>query len=243
MKYKNGWRLTGHSMISLKGWMQKSMRVWCLLALFMLLGYMAVSIQAGEKGRISASNEINKERLITIGRIVVFGTEEDPKVFFARGENPSGKGQCPLCHQASRSMHELDRGPSFINLEVRSHERIKEGRYKEFMERYANGEPRTGINPHAKTGGEYIIESMYCPSCYIAKSPDFMWKDNSDSLMPAMSFPPVDLTDEEIIAVTAYIQSMDTPGNYSKVTAKEDWERYFGKKITLTEESFKHLRQ
>lgn len=55
-----------------------------------------------------------------------------------------------------------------------------------------------------------------------------------ESPMPIINKPPIMLTDFEIVAVVAFLQAKDTPGDFSKVTAKRDWEHYFGKKLTVT---------
>lgn len=106
-----------------------------------------------------------------------------------------------------------------------------------YVERYSTeGDPETGTKPHAKTGGEYLIESLYCPRCYVVKDHGIKGTNDLESTMPVITRPPVNLTDFEIVAVVAYVQSKDTPGDYSKVTAIDDWESYFGKKFTFTPE-------
>lgn len=51
-----------------------------------------------------------------------------------------------------------DRAPVLVGLEVRSHDRVKEERYKMFAARLATGDPNSGITPQAHTGGEYILK-------------------------------------------------------------------------------------
>lgn len=179
-------------------------------------------------------NEISPERLARIGKIVLFGTD-NPLAVPARGEGPIGKGQCPLCHQFFKEQ-KADRAPVLMGIEALSHQRIKEERYQKFKTRHEAGEPNTGIRPHAERGGEYIIESEYCPGCYIPVGYGIKGTNDTESAMPIINKPPIALTDFEIVAVAAYIQSQDTPGDFSKVTAKDDWEHYFGKKLRLTPE-------
>lgn len=177
-------------------------------------------------------SQISPERLALIGKVVVFG---DPEPRFGRGSASIGRGQCPLCHMFLPEQR-ADRAPVLVGLEVRSHQRIKEERYKMFVDSYPNGEPKSGIKPHAQSGGEYILESEYCPDCYIPVGFGIKGTNDMESAMPIINQPPISLTDFEIVSVLAYIQMKDTPGDYSKVTAVKDWERYFGKKLPMTPE-------
>lgn len=195
--------------------------------IFRLLGcWMAL---AGMAGCWAAADPFAPERLAAEGKRLVFGVD-DPKLN-AGGRLPIGKGQCPFCH-AFLAAQRTDRCPSLIGVEALSHRRPREARYKMFVEKYARtGEPDTGIKPHARTGGEYLIESLYCPNCYTPEGLGVPGSDDAKSPMLVINRLPVGLTDFEIVAVAAYLQSKDTPGDFSKVTAKEDWERYFGKKL------------
>ena len=49
--------------------------------------------------------------------------------------------------------------------------------------------------------------------------------------MPIINKAPILLTDMEIVAVVTFLQSKDTPGDFSKVNAKDSWEKYFGKSL------------
>lgn len=192
------------------------------------------------------------EKLATLGRMLAFGTD-DPQAALARGEGPIGKGQCPLCHQFFLDQ-KADRCPNLVALpsrraegredlvvfeEKRSHFRAKEERYKEFAKRLANGEPNSGIKPHASPedgsnpaqAGTYLIESEYCPNCYVVMGFGLKGSNDMESPMPIINKPPIGLTDQEIVSVVSFLQSKDTPGDFSKVTAKESWELYFGKKL------------
>lgn len=178
------------------------------------------------------TNRISAKELALIGERVVFG-KNNPQ--FGKGDLPIGKGRCPLCHMFHPDQR-ADRGPVLIGVWARSHSRVKEERYKMFVDHYSKGEPNSGIKPHAQTGGEYILESEYCPNCYSPEGFGIKGTNDMESAMPIMNKPPINLTDFEIVAVLAYYQMKDTPGDYSKITAIEDWEHYFGKKFTFTPE-------
>ncbi|HZR45949.1 MAG TPA: hypothetical protein VFA47_04555 [Candidatus Manganitrophaceae bacterium] len=179
-------------------------------------------------------NEITPERLARIGKVIIFGTEETDSAL-ARGEIPIGRGQCPLCHRFFAEQ-KADRAPALMAVEARSHLTIKEDRYQMFAALLSEGEPDSGIKPHAQSGGEYLLESEYCPSCYTVPGFAVQGSRDLESLMPVLNKPPIGLTDFQMVAVAAYLQSHDTPGNDSKVTAVEEWEHYFGKKLPLTPE-------
>ena len=101
-----------------------------------------------------------------------------------------------------------------------------------FAEKFSEaGEPSAKIRPHAKTGGEYLIESLYCPSCYVVEGFGKEGSNDEESKMPIINKMPMALSDYQMVAVAAYLQAKDKPGDYSKVTAKEDWERYFKKEL------------
>jgi cytochrome c2 len=170
------------------------------------------------------------EKLAEMGAQIVFGTG-DPLAALARGEGPIGKGQCPLCHMFFQEQ-KADRCPNLIGEAARSENRIKEERYKTFSARLAaSGEANTGIKPHAAKGGEYLIESEYCPNCYVVEGFGIKGTNDSESPMPIINKAPILLTDTEIVAVVSYLQSKDNAGDFSKVTAKESFESYFGKAL------------
>lgn len=181
--------------------------------------------------------ETSPERLALIGELIVFGTDNFPLDKKDRG---FGKGQCALCHMFLPDQR-ADRSPHLLGIEARSQERVKEERYKMFVEKYSvDGDPDTGIKPHATTGGEYLIESLYCPNCYVVDGSGIKGTNSMQTYMPIANkkhgINSDLLSDFEIVAVVSYMQVKDTPGDYSKVTAIEDWERYFGKKFTFTPE-------
>ena len=181
------------------------------------------------------------EALAEMGKMIIFGTD-NPEAVLTGGGNPAGKGQCPLCHQFFLDQ-KADRCPNLVALpsspdptlrvpeEVRSHNRFKEDRYKQFTARLSGGESNSGIKPHAKAGGEYLVESEYCPNCYVVEGFAIKGTNDAESPMPIINKPPIELVDTEIVAVISFLQSKDTPGDFSKVTAKDSWESYFGKKL------------
>ena len=168
------------------------------------------------------------EKLAEIGMKIVFGTI-NPSM--GGGEVPIGKGQCPLCHMFFQEQ-KADRCPNLIGEASRSENRIKEDRYKTFESRLASaGDANSGVKPHAKTGGEYLIESEYCPNCYVVEGFGIKGTNDQESPMPIINKAPILLTDMEIVAVVSFLQSKDTSGDFSKVNAKESWEKYFGKSL------------
>ena len=182
------------------------------------------------------------EQLAEMGQKIIFGTD-NPLAVLARGEGPIGKGQCPLCHQFFAEQ-KADRCPNLMAMpdlsatnpalsvteEVRSHTRPTEDRYKEFAAKYAaNGEINSGIKPHAKPGGEYLIESEYCPNCYVVLGFGLKGSNDQESPMPIINKAPILLTDSEIVSVVTFLQTRE--GDMGKATAKASWESYFGKSL------------
>jgi len=189
--------------------------------------------------------EASPEKLANIGKSVIFGTE-DPK--FGAGTVPIGKGQCPLCHLFSE-LQKADRCPNlsvapgapFAKPEYeRATTRFSEPRYKMFADKYAaSGEPNSGIKPHAKSAGQYLIESEYCPNCYVVEGFGIKGTNDTESPMPIINKAPILLTDIEIVSVVSFLESKDSPGDFSKVDAKASWEDYFGKKLEAKAEDNK----
>jgi hypothetical protein len=65
-------------------------------------------------------------------------------------------------------------------------------------------------------GEDYLRESLMCPTCYVVEG---YGKDgDTKSPMPVISKPPISLSPVELNAVVAWLQSKDTPGDFSKVT-------------------------
>ncbi len=222
--------------------------MWYLLILGIFAGYTnwlpQIRGDAPEAAVAVDASTVTPEELKEMGAKIIFGTD-DPEGALGRGEAPVGKGQCPLCHQFF-SGQKADRCPNLIALptsdpttdpekllqvteEERSHKRPLTGRYKDFEQKLSGGEPNSGIKPHAKPGGEYLIESEYCPNCFVVAG--FALKGTNDmvSPMPIINKAPIELTDTEIVSVVTFLQTRD--GDMSKATAKDSWESYFGKKL------------
>lgn len=172
------------------------------------------------------------ESLIAVGEHIIFGPSR-PKFDPNRGVQ-AGRGQCPVCHVFLEEQ-KPNRFPRLIGVVARAAQRIQEDRYKMFAKMHEAGEPNTGIKPHAKTAGEYLIESIYCPNCYAVDGPGTLENERMESPMPIINRTGVGLSDYEMVAVVAYLQSVEAEGDLSKVTAKQDWENYFGKKLTSVE--------
>lgn len=195
--------------------------------------------------------KVTPQQLSEMGQKIIFGTD-NPLAVLARGEGPIGKGQCPLCHQFFMEQ-KADRCPNLIALpnpsnpndkglfvteEVRSHTRPEEPRYKTFATRLAGGESNSGVKPHAKPGGQYLIESEYCPNCYVVEGYGVKGTNDQESPMPIINKPPIGLTDTEIVAVVTFLQTRDG-GDFNKATAKKDWEDYWGKPLAAEKEDAK----
>jgi len=221
--------------------------IWYLFILGVFAGYTnwlpQIRGDAPEAAVAVDASSISPDELKEMGQKIIFGTD-DPEGALARGEAPVGKGQCPLCHQFF-SGQKADRCPNLIALstdnpadpdgllkvteEERSHKRPLTDRYNKFKSDLSGGETNTGIVPHARSGGEYLIESEYCPNCFVVAG--FALKGTNDmvSPMPIINKAPIELTDTEIVAVVTFLQTRD--GDMTKATAKDAWESYFGKKL------------
>ncbi len=130
----------------------------------------------------------------------------------------TGKGQCNLCHQFEPSNIKA-RGPNLFGIEERSHQRIKEWRYMTFPITVGKLDTSTGIRKGANTGEEYLRESLKCPSCYIVEGYESK-KNPMQSICPVAHLSPIQLSDMEINAVIALLQSLSKPRDYSKVTVE-----------------------
>jgi len=220
--------------------------IWYLFILAVFAGYTnwlpQIRGDAPEAAVAINVSEVSVDDLQAMGKKIIFGTD-DPEGALARGEAPIGKGQCPLCHQFF-SGQKADRCPNLIALptsdpsidpqkllqmseEARSHERPSTDRYNKFKADLSSGETNTGIVPHAKTGGEYLIESEYCPNCFVVAGYAVKGTNDMVSPMPIINKTPIELADTEILAVVTFLQTRD--GDMTKATAKESWENYFGK--------------
>ncbi len=222
--------------------------IWYLLILSVFAGYTnwlpQIRGDAPEAAVAVDVSSVTPEQLKQMGQQIIFGTD-DPEGDLSAGKNPAGKGQCPLCHQFFMGQ-KADRCPNLIALptsdpttdpqkllqiteEERSHKRPLTDRYKKFQNDLAGGEENTKIKPHAKPGGEYLIESEYCPNCFVVAG--FALKGTNDMIspMPIINKAPIELTDTEIVSVVTFLQTRD--GDMTKATAKDSWESYFGKAL------------
>lgn len=193
-----------------------------------------------QKAPLDLEKLFSAPALVEEGEFIIFGTNRPALEISLSGKfdrMPIGKGKCAFCHLFVEG-HKQDRCPDLRGLELRSHGRPQEARYKMFSEKYAGApESISGFNAKAKTGGEYILESIYCPNCYVVEGFGIPGSDDLRSEMPVMNHMPYQLDDYEIIAVASYLQAFDTPGDFSKVTAKEDWQNYFKKELPLPGDS------
>ncbi len=199
-----------------------------------------VEISVVEKASLDLEKLYSPQTLVKEGEFAIFGTNRPELEISLAGEfdrMPIGKGKCAFCHLFVEG-HNQDRCPDLRGVEERSHKRPQEARYKMFSEKYlASPEPISGLKAQAKTGGEYILESIYCPNCYVVEGFGIPGSDDLRSEMPVMNHMPYQLSDYEMIAVASYLQAKDTPGDFSRVTAKEDWKNYFKKKLPLPGDS------
>jgi mono/diheme cytochrome c family protein len=109
-----------------------------------------------------------------------------------------GKGTCALCHSIEPSeaarCPQLGTGPLGPAIGTRADERVKEAGY-------------TG---KAKEGVEYLVESLIQPSAYLVQG--------FPPIMPVINKPPIGLSNDEIAAVVAFLQSVQ--GGKVTVTPK-----------------------
>ncbi|MFQ5479733.1 MAG: c-type cytochrome [Thermodesulfobacteriota bacterium] len=162
--------------------------------------------------------------LVIIGFYTFFGVEYFPKValegppeeastytdggmegdIVALGESVfKGKGACTLCHMPSGRAEVLDR--VFLS----APRRLRDSRYK----------------GSAKSALEYVFESMLSPSAYVVKGLGVVGSGDTLSAMPDVRSAQIGLSDAEIRAVAAYLQSLsgvevtvtpDTPITYGR---------------------------
>ncbi len=176
------------------------------------------------KGGAAISADLTMEEFADMGRVIVFGAKQ------VAGQKSIGKGQCPLCHTFEPG-NNIGRCPNLFGVEERSHTRIKEERYLNLPVKIGEKEPATGVvkgkrdgvDPAYQRGGsddlngeDYLRESLMCPSCYVVTG--FGKEGDTKSPMPVISKPPISLNPVELNAVIAWLQSKDTPGEFSKVT-------------------------
>src|SRR4030065_1135009 len=100
-----------------------------------------------------------------------------------------GKGTCTLCHNPLLG----GRAPEITQMHAKSEERLKDSRYK----------------GKAKTGEEYLRESMMAPSAFVVAGFGKAGTNDTESPMPQISGPAVGLKPAEINAVIAFLQTKD----------------------------------
>lgn len=100
-----------------------------------------------------------------------------------------GKGTCALCH------NKLGRAPDLLTYDV----------VKTSLERVAEA----GYKGQAKDAEGYLRESLVAPSAYVVRGFGKKGTDDTESPMPAVDQPPIQLSEIEIGAVIAYLQKKD----------------------------------
>ncbi len=169
--------------------------------------------------------DVTMEEFAEMGRVIIFGAKQ------VAGQKSIGKGQCPLCHTFDPGDH-MGRCPNLFGVEERSHGRVKEDRYTNLPVKIGETEPASGIvkgkhdempeeyrrqhGPEEFIGEDYIRESLMCPTCYVVEG--FGQDGDTRSPMPVIVKPPISLSRVEVNAIIAYLQSKDTPGEFSSVT-------------------------
>ena len=171
--------------------------------------------------------DITMEEYAEMGRIIIFGAKQ------VAGQKAIGKGQCPLCHTFAAGDN-IGRCPNLFGIDERGATRVKEDKYMSEPVKVGEVEPASGIVKGAPdqipdeyrregagghdsmTSEDYIRESMMCPTCYVVKG--FGGPGDKKSPMPVISKPPVSLSPIEVNAVIAWLQSRETPGDYSRIT-------------------------
>jgi mono/diheme cytochrome c family protein len=112
------------------------------------------------------------------------------ETFIALGEKLyAGKGTCTLCHNS------LGRAPDLLTYDVVSvaAERLADARYQ--------GE--------ADDTEKYLVESLLLPSVYVVEGFGKKGSNDTESPMPAVDQPPIQLSAAEIGAIVAFLQNKD----------------------------------
>jgi len=110
--------------------------------------------------------------------------------FVAMGEKLySGKGTCTLCHNS------LGRAPDLLTFDV----------VKVSLERMADSQ----YQGKAADVEGYLLESMLQPSAYVVKGFGKKGSNDTESPMPAVNQPPIQLSEVAIGAIIAFLQNKD----------------------------------
>jgi mono/diheme cytochrome c family protein len=138
---------------------------------YTVIGNMIPQIESRPPEELQLSETATPEQLAKAGEQVFYG-----------------KGTCALCHSIEPSeaarCPQLGAGPVGAPIGQRAEERIKE----------------PGYQGKAKSGVEYLIESMIDPRAYAV--------EGFPPMMPVIDKPPIGLNTAELAAVAAYLQSV-----------------------------------
>jgi mono/diheme cytochrome c family protein len=164
-------------------------RIWLNVVIFSLeatiaytiIGNLVPQIESRPQAELQLSPDATPEQLVKAGEQLFYG-----------------KGTCALCHSIEASEAArcpmLGAGPLGPAMGARADERLKEAGYK----------------GKAKTGPEYLIESLIHPQEYLVQG--------FPPIMPVINKPPIGLNNDEIAAVAAFLQSVQ--GGQVTVTPK-----------------------
>lgn len=112
--------------------------------------------------------------------------------FVAMGESLfNGKGTCTLCHKPAP----LGRAPDILGMDMESTslERLADPRYQ----------------GDATDSAGYLLESLVAPGKYVVATWGKKGSNDSESPMPGVDKPPIQLSAVEIDAIIAYLQAKD----------------------------------
>jgi mono/diheme cytochrome c family protein len=164
-------------------------RIWLNVVIFSLeatiaytiIGNLVPQIESRPQAELQLSPDATPEQLVKAGEQLFYG-----------------KGTCALCHSIEASEAArcpmLGAGPLGPAMGARADVRVKEPGYK----------------GKAKTGPEYLVESLTHPQEYLVQG--------FPPIMPVINKPPIGLNNDEIAAVAAFLQSVQ--GGQVTVTPK-----------------------
>ena len=171
------------------------------------------------------SGPVTPKEYAKLGNQLIFGSD------YIRGISEGvGRGRCPLCHTFDPG-EQIGLCVNLYGIEERSHTRIKELRYLnepisigeiDKDSRIVKGAPDQIPEKYRRegslemTGEDYLRESMMCPSCYIVER--YGKEGDTKSPMPVIHNRRFGFSKVELNAVIAWLQTKDTPGNYSRMT-------------------------
>lgn len=127
--------------------------------------------------------EAPEEEEIVVGALTM-------ESFVAMGEKLyAGKGTCTLCH------NNLGRAPDMLTYDV----------VKVSLERLADSQ----YQGTATDAEAYLRESMLLPSAYVVKGFGKKGSNDTESPMPAVDQPPIQLSELAVSAIVAFLQQKD----------------------------------